>query len=185
METWKDIEGYEGLYQVSDYGNIRNVRRNKNLKPSLNKYGYLIVSLFKNGNKKYFSIHRLVAEAFIPNPENKPTVDHINTIRTDNRVSNLRWLTHKEQMVLNNITREKHSKVMSAVGKRTVTNVIEKRKKKVLCVTTGEIFNSARDAARHYNIKDINGVCSAANPNHNQKTAGKLPDGTPLEWEYI
>lgn len=176
MEQWKDIEGYEGLYQVSDMGNVRNVKYNRSLKPVLNPGGYLKVILSKDGKRKTCKVHRLVAEAFIPNPDNKPTVDHINTIRTDNRVSNLRWFTHKEQMLDNKITNEKFNE-------NSLKNVVPK--KKVLCVTTGEVFDSAKDAARHYNIKNTTGVSDAANPNNKQKTCGKLPDGTPLKWKYI
>lgn len=162
MENWKDIKGYEGLYQVSDKGNIRNIKRNSNLKPTPDADGYLRVSLSKNNKGKTFKVHRLVAEAFIPNPENKPTVDHINTIRTDNRVSNLRWFTKKEQITENVITSGR-------------------RRKKVLCITTGEIFDSAMDAVRHYNIKNKYGVSNAANPKNDIRTAGELPDGTRLE----
>ena len=185
MEQWRDIKGYIGLYQISNMGNVKSLISNKNLKPVPNIDGYLHVNLHKDGKGKMHSVHRLVALHFIPNPENKPTVDHINTIRTDNRVSNLRWFTRKEQVTLNDITKERVNKLISETGKRTVAIATEKRKKKVMCVTTGEIFNSARDAAKHYNMKDIGGVSHAANPNYKQKTAGKLPDGTKLEWRYI
>ena len=106
-EIWKDIEGYEGLYQVSNMGIVRSLphfRKNgrngylqigKIIKPMCVR-GYQTVSLSKNGKQKIFKIHRLVAEAFIPNPENKPCIDHINTDKTNNRVENLRWVTHKE-----------------------------------------------------------------------------------------
>lgn len=95
MEIWKDIEGYEGYYQVSNEGIVKSLRRNKILKPYTNRgYEYVVFSV---GNKrKTIRVHRLVAEAFIPNPQNKPCVDHINTVRNDNRVENLRWTTHKE-----------------------------------------------------------------------------------------
>ena len=181
MEVWKDIKGYEGHYQVSDMGNVRSLKRNKNLKPSPSNHGYLLVDLYKDGKRKMCKVHRLVAQTFIPNPENKPTVDHINTIKTDNRVSNLRWFTRKEQMMDNEITRERNVKATSD----TVIKAVEAKKKKVLCITTGEVFNSAADAARHYNMKSVCGVSNAANPNNNRKSAGKLPDGTPLEWKYI
>ena len=95
MEIWKDIEGYQGLYQVSNEGRVRSVRRNIILKPCIQK-GYAIV-VFSVGNKrKTMKVHRLVAEAFIPNTQNKPQIDHINTVRNDNRVENLRWCTQKE-----------------------------------------------------------------------------------------
>lgn len=104
MEIWKDIEGYEGLYKVSNEGRVRSVRRNIILKPFIQR-GYATV-VFSVGNKrKTIRVHRLVAEAFIPNTQNKPEIDHMNCIRNDNRVENLRWVTHQENM-FNPITRK-------------------------------------------------------------------------------
>ena len=103
MEIWKDIEGYEG-YQVSNLGRVKNIKTNKLLKGNLLS-GYKRVHF---PNKKVF-IHTLVAQAFIPKPENKPCIDHINADRTDNRVENLRWVTAKENSD-NPITKVKHLK---------------------------------------------------------------------------
>lgn len=95
MEIWKDIEGYEGYYQVSNEGRVRSLRRENILKPSNNRgYKYVVFSVENKRNTK--KVHRLVAEAFIPNPQNKPYIDHINTIKDDNRAENLRWCTPKE-----------------------------------------------------------------------------------------
>lgn len=110
-EQWKDIEGYEGLYQVSSVGRVRslNYRRSgeiRLLKTGKNSRGYLQVLLFKNGVKN-FRVHRLVAQAFIPNPENKSCIDHINTIKTDNYYKNLKWCTTKENN--NNELTRKHN----------------------------------------------------------------------------
>ena len=87
MEEWKDVIGYEGLYQVSNEGRVRSLINNKELKQHLDKSGYYRVVFYNPKTKKHTNqiVSRLVANAFIPNPENKPCVDHINTIRTDNK----------------------------------------------------------------------------------------------------
>ena len=96
-EKWRWIKNYEGLYMVSTKGRVVSFKHGRItlLKPHLNN-GYLQVTLSKNSKAKIGLIHRLVAEAFIPNPENKPEVDHANTNKTDNNVTNLRWATGKE-----------------------------------------------------------------------------------------
>lgn len=113
-EIWKDIEGYEGMYQVSNKGRVKSIKRTvkveghpqydhttipgKILSPQTNTNGYYHVCLFKNNKRKYKRISRLVAEHFIPNPENKPEVNHINGIKTDNYADNLEWVTCRENI---------------------------------------------------------------------------------------
>ena len=92
---FRDVVGYEGLYQVSSTGVIRNAK-GQTLKPQPDR-GYRRVSLFKNKGRRTFKVHQLVALAFIPNPENLPTVNHKNHKRWDNRKDNLEWATHSEQ----------------------------------------------------------------------------------------
>jgi hypothetical protein len=111
MEIWKDVKGYEGLYQVSDLGKIRSLDRLKKgknnslskikgklLKPRIDK-GYYIISLSKDGKKKTFLLHRIVAINFIDNPFLKKTVNHINGIKIDNKLENLEWCTYSENNI--------------------------------------------------------------------------------------
>ena len=117
-EVWKDVVGYEGLYMVSSYGRVKSLGRERKtweggiyilkrkiLKQSLNRKGYSQVCLRSNSKNGTCTVHRLVAEAFIPNPHNKPQIDHINTNKTDNRVENLRWCTAHENS-MNTLTRQ-------------------------------------------------------------------------------
>ena len=110
-EYWLDIPNYKGYYQISNYGSVRSLDRiikdkngktqaikGKVLKLRINSGGYHCVGLSKNGNKATFSVHQLVAQTFIPNPDNKRTVNHINGIKTDNKISNLEWTTYSENL---------------------------------------------------------------------------------------
>jgi hypothetical protein len=107
-EIWKDVPGWEGFYQVSTYGRVRSIPRkvptwrgwrispDKVLTPSIGDAGYKQVVLCRNGNGVNFTIHTLMVLAFIPNPESKPEVSHINDVKTDNRLENLEWATRVE-----------------------------------------------------------------------------------------
>lgn len=108
-ENWKDVVGYEGLYQISSYGRLRSKKSIR--KPQLNNNGYLWLLLWRKGKVRRAYIHRLVAEAFLPKVDGKTYVDHINTNRLDNRVENLRWCTFAENV--NNPI----SKVNYAIGR--------------------------------------------------------------------
>ena len=112
-ELWKDVFGYKGYYKVSSTGRVKSIPRkvpNSHLKngtmflkgkimnPTVVKTGYAQVMLSKNGKRKYHKVSRLVAKAFIPNPKNKPQVNHINENKLDNRLENLNWMTAKENI---------------------------------------------------------------------------------------
>lgn len=113
MEVWKDIPGYEGLYQVSNTGKIKRLARfkynpmckdskqlipEKILKSGI-RTGYCVVPLLKDGVRKTYSVHRIVAHVFIPNPENKRTVNHKDGNKTNNNVDNLEWNTDSENLM--------------------------------------------------------------------------------------
>lgn len=108
MEIWKDVKNYEGLYQISNIGRVKSIRTNRILKSNLLQ-GYPIVQLCVNNNRHTFEIHRLIANAFIPNPNNYPFVNHINEDRTDNRIENLEWCNQK--MNVNHSKRKMFHKV--------------------------------------------------------------------------
>ena len=134
MEIWKEIKGYEGLYEVSSEGRVRSkdrwvdngkglyLKKGRLLKQGKTGCGYPKVSLYGNVRKDLM-IHRLVAEAFIPNPDNLPCIDHINTIVTDCRIENLRWVSHSGNNH-NPITLERQKK--SHTGKKHNPESIKK-----------------------------------------------------------
>ena len=171
-EIWKPIRDYEGLYEVSNLGRIKRLGNDKNrkekiLKPYKNKLGYLRVTLSKDNKVKYMFIHRLVAIAFIPNPENKPCIDHINTIPSDNRVENLRWATYKENMN-NGLTKEKlsgensnnYGKPRSEEIKKKISESQKGSKnpkaRGVFCYELNKSWNTSAEASRELNIDSSN-----------------------------
>lgn len=91
--NWKPVVGFEEHYLVSDSGQVWSLYRHRALIPAIDRYGYEKVSLWKNDKAHTRTVHRLVAQAFVPNPDNLPTVNHINEVKTDNRASNLEWLS--------------------------------------------------------------------------------------------
>ena len=127
-EVWKDIKGYEGKYQISSFGRVKTFRyRNSHkvgiLKPQKNVRGYLIVDLKNHCNRKHFTIHRLVAQAFIPNPDNLPQVNHKDEDKTNNHVENLEWCTN-EYNYNYGTARERLSEKLRSISKKARKPVI-------------------------------------------------------------
>lgn len=162
-ELWQPIKGYEGLYEVSNFGRVKSLcfgrghNREKVLKPGNTKGGYLIVCLCKNSHKKWFLVHRLVAEAFIPNPNNLETVNHKDEVKTNNFTSNLEWMTKKDN--LNYGTRIK--RIVEALGKQ-----VQMFDKSMNLLAT---FQSTSEAGRATGIDQRN-ICACCNGN--RKTIG-------------
>lgn len=132
MEIWKDIAGYEG-YQISNHGRIKShFKTARILKPYLNTDGYLNIDI----KKKQYKVHRLVAEAFIPNPENLPQVNHKDENKTNNNVTNLEWCTAEY-------------------------NINYSHSKQIICIETGQTYSSIKDAALQLNLNSsyISNAC--------------------------
>ena len=182
-EIWKDVPGYEGLYQASNFGRVKRLdtilpdkngkrvhKKGKILKPStwhykktFTKHPGLVVNLWKNGQRKLMTVHRIIASTFILNPKNKPQVNHKDGNRENNRVDNLEWVTQEENMA--------HSVYV-------LNNQTYFPKKPIRCVETGDIFPSIASAAREYglNTSTISSVV-CHRPQH-YTAAG-------FHWEYI
>ena len=163
-EIWKDVEGYEGLYQVSNLGRVKSLSKNWCHKkeiiliPRKINSGYVFTTLFKNGKSKNITIHRLVAKAFIPNPLKKEQVNHINGIKTDNRIENLEWCTREENKIHALITK---GELIKSGGRNG--NLKTAKKVKVINLKTDEvlIFESVSAGARHVQV-DSSSACKCA-----------------------
>lgn len=99
MNQFLDVKGYEGLYKISTNGKVYSLKRKKIKRTDTNRNGYESVNLFKNGRGKHFLVHRLVAQAFIPNPNNYSFVNHIDGNKLNNDVNNLEWCTWSQNMI--------------------------------------------------------------------------------------
>ena len=155
----KDIKGYEGLYAITEDGQIWSYRRNKYLKQQQAR-NYLSIELHKDNNRKNYFIHRLVAETYIPNPHNLPEVNHIDENKYNNCVDNLEWVSHKDNM--NHGTQKERAST--------------KCKKRIRCIETDTVYNSTKEAAEALDIKAPNITACLKG---RQKTSGKY------HWEYV
>lgn len=177
-EEWKDIEGFEGLYQASSEGRIRSLgrevagnagsvwfRKGKTLKPVITRGGYLQVLLYKEGKHKWFSVHRLVYAAFNGEIPSGYDVNHIDEDKTNNRLDNLNLLTHKEN--LNFGTR--NERIGKANAKANINNPL--MSKPVIALDEdGKVifeFPSAKEAGRHgFNSGGISNCCRSERRTH-------------------
>lgn len=153
-EIWKPIPNYEGLYEASSLGRIRSVYRyNRILKPMISNSGYARVDLFKNKNRKQFSVHRLIAMTFISNPEGKKAVNHIDENKLNNCIDNLEWVTHKENcnfgtaikrrlMHTNYDMRDRSWQTAEHYEQVSIT-----MSQPVICVETGKVYRNCRVAS--------------------------------------
>ena len=172
MEEWRDIKGYEGLYQVSNLGRFKSLPRytrngsckqEKILKLAFDKDGYMVINLHKDGKQKSYRTHRLVAQAFIDNPNNLPEINHKDEVKTNNNVDNLEWCDSKYNHNYGTWREKRRGK--NNYGAR-----------KVICITTGKIFDTIREAAKFYNLK----------PNNiNMCLKGKSKTAGGYSWKYF
>lgn len=140
----KDIKNYEGLYAITMTGRVWSYKSKKFLKPEKNRDSYMYVGLYKDGKRKAFKLHRLVAETYIPNPDNKPHVGHIDDNPKNNCWDNLYWTN-----ALNNNNYGSHLRGCKGA-------------KKIICLETGQIFRTTREAAEEMGLdsSNISKVCN-------------------------
>ena len=177
-EIWKPVVGYEGLYEVSNMGNVRSLFRYKKvLKPSPTN-GYLTVELWKDKERKRVGIHVLVAMAFIHNPDNLPEVNHKNEVRSDNNVENLEWCTHLYNMNYGTAIerRVKHTDYTKPCYKENAIKNGKKVSKQVSQYTkSGEFvktYESAKQAYRETGISQSH-ILECCHCQNGRMTAGK------------
>ena len=184
-EIWKDIPCYEGLYKVSNKGNVKTLERNvrgrngsictrkeKILKPKKRSDGYLEVNLWIEGKYKTMKIHRLVCEAFLPNPYNLPEVNHINEDKEDNRLENLEYCDRKYNC--NFGTRNERARISISKAKKGVFNT--KHSKAVKCLETGKIYPSLSEVHRQFGFS-AGHICNCCN--------GKRNTCCGFHWQYV
>ena len=181
-EIWKDIEGFE-KYQISSYGRVKSLKNNKESikKHSISSRGYLVVTLFKNNISKTLSVHRLVANTFIENKDNKLTVNHIDGNKLNNNISNLEWATYSEN------TKHAWDTGLMENARKAAIIATEASKKQIYSKKLDITFNSCSEAANYLqsnyfknnNLMTIqSSICSLLN---NKVTKSKYDYG----WQYV
>lgn len=182
-EIWRDISSYEGIYQVSNLGNVKN--QNKILNPNKLKSGYLQIGLYKEKIKKMFLVHRLVAFAFLENPEYKKEVNHKDRNPKNNTLENLEWVTRQENMDHCNKDGMSEKQIISRKlsGEKSIgINILEKRP--VQGYVNDQLvyeFESMMCAEKQLKIKHSN-ISNCCNKKES-KSAGKL-NGNKIIWKF-
>lgn len=170
-EIWKDIEGYKNLYQVSNLGRVKSLGNGKTHNSSerilkVNEIkGYLVVNLYKEGKRKNYSVHRLVATAFLPNPNILPQVNHKDEDKTNNTFSNLEWCSNEYN--------HNYGTINKRIAIKNTNNT--KKSKRVICVETGKIYPSTKQVERELGFANGN-ISSACN--------GKYKTAYGFHWKY-
>lgn len=195
QEIWKDIPGYEGLYQASNLGRIKSLERKVNTgnngyriekekikKPVLQKSGYHHIALYKKCKRKEFGVHRLIMMTFCPNEDKQLQIDHIDMNKTNNKLDNLEFVTMEENIARMYAKKPPRTTIKKTLSSRKNAKIAtEKSKKKVGQYKNGELLNiysSMSDAARKLNIQSshIGKCCKNA---YGFKTCGGY------EWRFI
>jgi len=143
-EVWKDVVGYEGLYRISNQGTVCRLYKNGKVNFMTPRIlnGYWRVKLCNGNTQKEYFLHRLIAQAFIPNPENKPEINHINGIKTDNRIENLEWVTRSENAIHATKTG------LLKYSEYRYNRARDVNSKPVMCVETRKIYASCTEAGK-------------------------------------
>jgi hypothetical protein len=163
MEQWKEIDGYDGLYQISDFGRVKSLKgcNERILKQTINKYGYMIIYLSKDSIKKTLSVHRLVAQSFLEYKTDKLFVNHIDANKTNNHISNLEWVTPKE----NTAHAIKHNLLKSLYGEENgKTNLTKEIVRNILKLYWLDKLNVTKIASLlKINRRTVNSIVKGVN----------------------
>ena len=160
IEEWKDIPGYDGRYQASSLGRVRNAKTKCILRPAINSGGYKHVSLGRHNDKR---VHRIIALTFLPNPSNLRDVNHKNGVKTDNCINNLEWVSHADNEI-------------HKVYKLRTPGRLLRPMRRVMCLENGKVYESISAACRDLKIKT----------NHiSEACQGKINQTCGYHWRYV
>lgn len=197
-EVWRDIKGYEGVYQVSNLGRVKRMplgkqwpyrkTHNNIRKPKLTKQGYLSVNLSKNNKVKCYFIHRLVAEAFIPNPYNYPVVNHLDENPLNNIVDNLEWCTHYHNCMYGHAReKQKASRWMNDPEKKTWAKALEARDRNCNCNSRKPVLQLDLDGnviKKYASISEAGRICGFDGSSITMCCKGKRNKHKGFKWVY-